>query len=61
MACSLLLLDHPDILRLIIQAIKNDLNSKNEIFQCLALTAIANVGNAEFASHRFGVGVLDRL
>lgn len=28
---------------------KNDLNSKNENFQCLALTCIANVGGEEFA------------
>ena len=49
MACSLLLQEHEDLLRLIIQAIKNDLSGKNEIFQCLALVCIANVGGQEFA------------
>ena len=48
-ACSLLLAEHHDLLRLIIQAIKNDLAGKNEIFQCLALVCIANVGGQEFA------------
>ncbi len=48
-ACSLLLQEHEDLLRLIIQAIKNDLAGKNEIFQCLALVCIANVGGQEFA------------
>ena len=38
-----------DILRLIIQSIKNDLNSKDENVQSLALTCIANVGGEEFA------------
>jgi AP-2 complex subunit alpha len=45
----LLLAEHHDLLRLIIQAIKNDLAGKNEIFQCLALVCIANVGGQEFA------------
>ena len=48
-ACSLLLSEHQDLLRLIIQAIKNDLSGRNEVFQCLALTCIANCGGQEFA------------
>lgn len=48
-ACSLLLSEHQDLLRLIIQAIKNDLAGKNEVFQCLSLVCIANVGGQEFA------------
>ena len=48
-ACSLLLAEHHDLLRLIIQAIKNDLAGKNEVFQSLALVCIANVGGQEFA------------
>lgn len=45
----MLLSEHQDLLRLIIQAIKNDLSGKNEVFQCLALTCIANCGGQEFA------------
>jgi AP-2 complex subunit alpha len=48
-ACSLLLSEHQDLLRLIIQAIKNDLAGKNEVFQSLALVCVANVGGQEFA------------
>jgi len=46
---SLLLIEHTDLLRLCIQSVKNDLGSRDEIHQCLALTCIANVGGAEFA------------
>jgi len=37
------------MLRMCINTIKNDLKSRNEIFQCLALTCVANVGGPEFA------------
>ena len=46
---SLLLIEYTDMLRLCINTIKHDLRSKNEMFQCLALTCVANVGGPEFA------------
>merc|ERR1719228_554933 len=46
---SLLMIEHTDLLRLCINSVKKDLESKNEIFQCLALTTIANVGGSEFS------------
>lgn len=49
MACSLLLDETHELLRLIIQSIKRDLTPNNEIHQCLALSCIANVGGQEFA------------
>jgi len=51
---SLLLIEHNDLLRLCIQSIKNDLDSKDEIFQSLALTCVANVGGNEFAESLAG-------
>lgn len=48
-ALSILLIEHSDLLRLCIQSVRNDLNGVNEVFQCLALTAIANVGEQEMA------------
>jgi AP-2 complex subunit alpha len=53
-ACTLMLNEQNDILRLIIQSVKNDLNSANENTQCLALTCIANVGGEEFAESLVG-------
>lgn len=49
MACSLLLNETHELLRLIIQVIKKDLLPGNEYFQSLALSCIANVGGQEFA------------
>lgn len=46
---SLLLIEYTELLRLCINTIKTDLKSKNEMFQCLALTCVANVGGSEFA------------
>jgi len=46
---SLLLIEHTDLLRLCIQSITNDLDSNDDIAQCLALTCVANVGGNEFA------------
>jgi len=46
---SLLLIEHTDMLRMCINTIRIDLKSRNEIFQCLALTCVANVGGPEFA------------
>lgn len=53
-ACTLMLNEQNDILRLIIQSVKNDLNSRNENTQCLALTCISNVGGEEFAESLAG-------
>lgn len=49
MACAVLLNENAQLLRLIIQSVKNDLGSKNEVHQCLALNCVANVGGQEFA------------
>lgn len=49
LACSLLLDETAELLTLIINSVARDLMSSNELFQCLALTAIANVGNKQFA------------
>ncbi|DBA96016.1 hypothetical protein WJX77_003113 [Trebouxia sp. C0004] len=50
MACSVLLTEKDEFLRLIINSIRNDLISRNEAFQCLALGFIGNVGGQEMAS-----------
>ncbi|EFC38249.1 predicted protein [Naegleria gruberi] len=49
LACSLLLNENHEMVTLITQCMKNDLNSKNPNDQCLALTAIANIGGKEQA------------
>jgi len=49
LACTLLLNENHELLTLITNSIKSDLISNKEHFQCLALTAIANVGGKEFA------------
>lgn len=49
MACSLLLNEDHELLRLIIQSVKKDLMPTNEFHQSLALACIANVGGQEFA------------
>ena len=38
-----------DLYKLVIQAIKNDLSSKDAVHICLALTCIANIGTPEMA------------
>ncbi|GAB4815001.1 hypothetical protein N2152v2_002047 [Parachlorella kessleri] len=38
-----------EFLRLVINSVRNDLISRNEAFQCLALDFVANVGGTEFA------------
>ncbi|KAK9841331.1 hypothetical protein WJX74_004023 [Apatococcus lobatus] len=50
MACAILLNEKDEFLRLIINSIRNDLISKNEAFQCLALGFVGNVGGQEMAS-----------
>jgi len=54
LACSVLLHENHDLLRLIIQSVKTDLLPVNEINQCLALACIANVGGQEFAESLAG-------
>ena len=49
LACSLLLNENHEMVTLITQCMKNDLNSKNPNDQCLALTAVANIGGKEQA------------
>lgn len=46
---ALLLTEHTELLRLCINSVRNDLQSRNEVFQCLALAAVANVGGREFS------------
>eukprot|EP00899_Mesostigma_viride_P020317 jgi/Mesvir1/28287/Mv04810-RA.1 len=46
---SVLLNESRDFLRLVINSIRNDLISRNETFQCLALTMVGNIGGKEFA------------
>lgn len=53
LACSLLLSDSPDILRLIINVCKSDLQSKSEPVSALALHALANIGGPEFSENLF--------
>lgn len=49
MFISVILNNESDLMRLIIQSIKNDLTSRNPIFINLALQCIANIGNREMA------------
>lgn len=41
--------ENSDIVRLVINSIRKDLEDNNEIFNCLALHAIANLGGMEMA------------
>ncbi|EER20402.1 conserved hypothetical protein [Perkinsus marinus ATCC 50983] len=52
-ACSLLLQENYDVLRLIINACKADIASNNEHVQALALNCIANTGGSEFAENLY--------
>ncbi|KAL6765658.1 adaptin N terminal region-domain-containing protein [Haematococcus lacustris] len=49
MACSLLLQENDEFLRLTLNAIHMDLTSRNEAFETLALSFIGNVGGSEMA------------
>ena len=53
LACSLLLSDSPDVLRLIINVCKSDLQSKSDPVVALALHALANIGGPEFSENLF--------
>ena len=54
MVTSVILNESNDFLRMAINSVRNDVVSKNESFQCLALACIANVGGAEFAESLAG-------
>ncbi|CDO71573.1 hypothetical protein BN946_scf184911.g43 [Trametes cinnabarina] len=49
LAVTLLMHENSDFLRLVVNSIRKDLNDNNEIHNCLALHAIANVGSQEMA------------
>eukprot|EP00743_Colponemidia_sp_Colp-15_P003250 GILK01003511.1.p1 GENE.GILK01003511.1~~GILK01003511.1.p1 ORF type:complete len:997 (+),score=186.65 GILK01003511.1:119-2992(+) len=50
-ACAMLLSENAEVLRLITNSVRSDLLSKNDAFQCLALSAVGNVGGSEFAEN----------
>lgn len=49
LAVTLLMHENSDFLRLVVNSIRKDLDENNEINNCLALHAIANVGGTEMA------------
>ncbi|KXN90024.1 AP-2 complex subunit alpha [Leucoagaricus sp. SymC.cos] len=49
LAVTLLMHENSDFLRLVVNSIRKDLDSNNEVDNCLALHAIANVGGSEMA------------
>ncbi|KAK9365278.1 Clathrin/coatomer adaptor, adaptin-like protein [Lipomyces kononenkoae] len=49
LAISLLLNENHDLINLVLNSIRKDLNDGNELYNCLALHAIANVGGKEMA------------
>jgi AP-2 complex subunit alpha len=49
LAVTLLMHENSDFLRLVVNSIRKDLASNNQIDNCLALHAIANVGGSEMA------------
>ncbi|KIJ26918.1 hypothetical protein M422DRAFT_191591 [Sphaerobolus stellatus SS14] len=49
LAVTLLMHENSDFLRLVVNSIRKDLHDNNEISNCLALHAIANVGGSEMA------------
>lgn len=53
LACTLLLSDSPDVLRLIVNVCKADLQSPKEPIAALSLHTLANVGGPEFAENLF--------
>lgn len=53
LAISLLLAENSDILRLVVNSLKNDLNSGKEHIVALALNIVANIGGSEFADNLF--------
>jgi len=53
LAMSLLLADETDILRLVVNNVKTDMNSGNDYVAALALNTVANIGSTEFADNLF--------
>lgn len=53
LAISLLLADNNDILRLVVNSVKNDISAPNQHNAALALNTVANIGGAEFADNLF--------
>jgi len=49
LAVTLLMHENSDLTRLVVNSIRKDLDEYNEIFNCLALHAIANIGGREMA------------
>ena len=49
MTCAILWNENTEFLRLLVQSVRKDLMPVNEIFQCLALSFVANIGGNEFA------------
>ncbi|KAI9363390.1 Adaptor protein complex AP-2 alpha subunit [Zopfochytrium polystomum] len=49
LACTLLLSESSDLMHLVVNSLKRDLASQNEVHVCLALHAIANVAGREMA------------
>ncbi|KAF9270218.1 Adaptor protein complex AP-2 alpha subunit [Marasmius fiardii PR-910] len=49
LAVTLLMHENSDFLRLVVNSIRKDLHGNNEVDNCLALHAIANVGGSEMA------------
>lgn len=49
LAVTLFLHEHHDLTSLVVNSIQKDLNSKNEVFNCLALHAIANLSSRQMA------------
>jgi len=54
LAVSLLLADNNDMVRMIVNSVKNDMGSRNEHTAALALNTVANIGGSEFADNLFG-------
>eukprot|EP00931_Biecheleriopsis_adriatica_P053406 TRINITY_DN31241_c0_g1_i1.p1 TRINITY_DN31241_c0_g1~~TRINITY_DN31241_c0_g1_i1.p1 ORF type:complete len:1000 (+),score=222.72 TRINITY_DN31241_c0_g1_i1:190-3189(+) len=53
LAVSLLLADNADMVRMIVNSVKNDMNSQKEQVAALALNTVANIGGSEFADNLF--------
>lgn len=49
LALTLLMHENSDLIRLVINSIRKDLDNMEEVNNCLALHAIANIGNKEMA------------
>ncbi|KAJ3092583.1 hypothetical protein HK102_005352 [Quaeritorhiza haematococci] len=54
LAVTLLLTENSDLIRLVVNSIRKDLDDSNEIYNCLALQAIANTGGREMAESLAG-------